>query len=80
MSASVKVTTRVKINTRAKITGPGGGRLNLGDIMRDELHRLVGEHKLAVKQGASEKLAARLMQEIDRVTNCLQAMSWDLDE
>jgi hypothetical protein len=45
----------------------------------------VGEHKLAVKKGASKdrlsvKLAARLMQEIDRVTNCLQAMSWDLDE
>jgi hypothetical protein len=85
MPALKKVTPRTKINTRAKITGPGGRRLNLGDIMRAELHRLVGEHKLSVKKGASKnrgsaKLAARLMQEIDRVTYCLQAMSVDLDE
>jgi hypothetical protein len=82
-----------KVTPRAKITGPGGRRLNifnLNAIMRDELHRLVGEHQLvakppAVKQGASKdrgsaKLAARLMQEIDRITNSLQAMSVDLDE
>ncbi len=64
------------------VTGPGGDWVNLFNmsaIMREELHSLVGEHK-KVKKGGSAKLTHRLMQEINRVTYCLQAMSWDLDD
>ncbi|NOS83596.1 MAG: hypothetical protein HOP31_00515 [Ignavibacteria bacterium] len=72
-----------KVNTPVKISGPGAGGVNLFNIsaiMREELHRLAGEHKQAVKKGGSVKLTSRLLQKIERVTYCLQAMGWDLDD
>ena len=61
-----------------------GGRVNLFDLsagLREEFYRLAGEHKQAVKKGASKSPApVKLTREIERVTNCLQAMSWDLDD
>lgn len=66
---------------KEKITGIGLRPENLHKIiMQDKMHRLVGEHKKAVKRVASKTLTSRLMRKINDTASYLEAMSMDWDE
>lgn len=48
--------------------------------MREELHRLVGEHKKLIKGGTSRGRAQSMMKKIEELTARLEALSTELDK
>lgn len=72
-----------KKKTKRVISGPGAAHMNLFNysaIMREELHRLVGEHKKLIKGGTSRGRAQSMMKKIEELTARLEALSTELDK